>query len=67
MTSALLGILRGLVQGAEIREHVGQGIQVAAVLDLVWNEFGSRNPADGAPEVGQQEVMRVPTASCWMY
>jgi hypothetical protein len=75
LSSTLLGILRGLVQGAQVTEHVGQGVQVAAVLDLVGDELRARDPADGAPEVGQQEVMqgtvparmRVPTASCWIY
>lgn len=47
LSATVLRILRGLVQGAQILQHVGQRVEVPAMLDLVGDELGSSDPADG--------------------
>jgi hypothetical protein len=62
-------------QTTQVGQHVGQGVEVAAVLDLVGDNVGSGQAGDGAPEVGRQEVVPGPlptahagaAASCWTY
>jgi hypothetical protein len=53
-------ILRGLSLCTQERQHVGQGIEIAAVLDLTGDDVVAGDARDGAAQIGQQEVMNGP-------
>src|SRR5581483_11074060 len=56
----MLRIVRRLAEIPEVAQHVGQGIEVTAVLDLVRDDVGAGEAGDGAAQVRRQEVMDGP-------
>lgn len=58
--AAVLRIPGSLAQVPEVVQHVGQGIEVAAVPDLGRNDVLPGDAGDGAAQVGHQEVVDGP-------
>jgi hypothetical protein len=56
-SQAVLRIPGCLAKVAQVVQHVGQGVQVAAVLDFAGDDVLAGQPGDSAAGVGHQEVV----------
>lgn len=56
----VLRILCCLAQIAQVAEHVGQGVEIALVLDLGRDDVGSGDAGDGAADIREDEVVDRP-------